>query len=172
VSCRAYGKEYIPIEGQAQSSHKGIWAGRFTEPALWRKQQKAEALNASLANSSMDGSGGSGRTFSAAPAPPLVSSVGAGSDGKPSYAAIAAGAAAAGGGGSSQQQQQQMSLPSAVGSCSGPLIKGNINSKGQKIYHTVNSGQYMRVIIEENKGERYFCTEEEALAAGWVGAKK
>lgn len=171
MSCRAYGKEYVPIEGQAQSSHKGIWAGRFTEPALWRKQQKAEALNASLASSSMDGTAGGGRTFPAAPAPPLVSSVGAGSGGKPSYAAMAAGAAAAGGGGS-QQQQQQVSLSAAAGSCSGPLIKGNINSKGQKIYHTVNSGQYMRVIIEENKGERYFCTEEEAQAAGWVAAKK
>ena len=57
-------------------------------------------------------------------------------------------------------------------SCSGPVIKGNINSKGQKIYHTVNSGQYMRVEIDERQGERYFCTEDEALAAGWRAALK
>lgn len=161
ASRRAYGKEYIPIEDQAQSNRKGVWAGNFTEPALWRKQQKAAALNASLASSSMDGNGGN--TFSAAPAPPIVSSIGAGTGGKPSYAAVAAGAAAGG-------QQQQVSL--SAGNCNGPIIKGNINSKGQKIYHTVNSGQYMRVEIDESKGERYFCTEEEALAAGWVGAKR
>jgi hypothetical protein len=151
---RAYGKEYIPIEDQAHGSRKGIWAGNFTEPALWRKQQKAQALNASLASTS----------FGSLPAQPLVNSVGAGIGGKPSYAAIAAGAAAG-------QQQQQRGSPSPT-NCNGPIIKGNINSKGQKIYHTVSSGQYQRVIIEENKGEKYFCTEEEALAAGWVAAKK
>lgn len=170
-SRRAYGKEYIPVEDQAQSSGKGIWAGDFTEPALWRKQQKAAALNASL--SSMDGSAPALQaSASAAAPPPSTSSVGAGSGGKPSYAdVVASGVAAAGG----QQQQQAAAAPLASTTgvkCNGPLIKGNINSKGQKIYHTERSGQYMRVIIEEAKGERYFCTEEEALAAGWVAAKK
>jgi hypothetical protein len=167
--CRAYGKEYIPIEEQAQSSHKGIWAGKFTEPALWRKQQKAASLNASLAGGALPSSS-SGN-----------SSVGAGTDGKPTYAAVVAGAGAAGAGGvmsfGQQPQQQQVALSTSVsgpaaGSCNGPIIKGNINSKGQKIYHTEKSGQYSRVLIEESKGERYFCTEEEALAAGWVAAKK
>jgi hypothetical protein len=76
-----------------------------------------------------------------------------------------------------QQQQQQFALAGGVSgpaafNCNGPIIKGNINAKGQKIYHTEKSGQYSRVLIEESKGERYFCTEEEALAAGWVAAKK
>jgi hypothetical protein len=154
VSFRAYGKEYVPIEDQAHDSRKGIWAGNFTEPALWRKQQKAESLNASLASNSLN----------SLPAQPLVSSVGAGTGDKPSYAAVAAGAAAG------QQQQRQGSPPPT--NCKGPIIKGNINSKGQKIYHTVSSGQYQRVIIEEDKGEKYFCTEDEAVAAGWVAAKK
>lgn len=158
VSCRAYGKEYIPLEDQAHGNHKGIWAGNFTEPALWRKQQKAATLNASL--SSMDSSA---PLLQAAAAPPSTSSVGAGTGGKPSYADVVAAGAATGG----SKAPQQASVK-----CNGPLIKGNINSKGQKIYHTPNSGQYMRVIIEEDKGERYFCSEEEALAAGWAAAKK
>jgi hypothetical protein len=51
-------------------------------------------------------------------------------------------------------------------------IKGNINAKGQKIYHTTASGSYDRVQIDEKAGERYFCTEQEALAAGWRAALK
>lgn len=161
MSCRAYGKEYIPLEDQAHGSHKGIWAGNFTEPALWRKQQKAASLNASL--SSMDSTAPPLQAFAA---PPSTSSIGAGSGGKPSYADVVAAGAAAGGS-KVAQVPQQVSVK-----CNGPVIKGNINSKGQKIYHTERSGQYMRVIIEENKGERYFCSEEEAVAAGWVAAKK
>lgn len=169
VCCRAYGKEYIAIEEQAHNLHKGIWAGDFTEPALWRKQQKATALTASLAtsSSSSNGSINQAATQSAA-ALPSTSSLGAGAGGKPSYAAVAAGSTAVSG--SAVLPQQAVSL--GAGSCNGPIIKGNITSKGQKIYHTVNSGQYMRVEIDESKGERYFCSEEEARAAGWQAAKK
>jgi hypothetical protein len=71
-------------------------------------------------------------------------------------------------------QQARSSGADSSGSrgCSGPLIKGNISAKGAKIYHTVASGQYARVEIDERKGERFFCTEEEALAAGWVPARR
>jgi hypothetical protein len=170
VACRAYGKEYIPIEDQAHSSHKGIWQGHFTEPALWRKQQKAAMLNASLSTSSSMGAAAPALQ-APAPAAPSTSSVGAGAGGKPSYAAaVAAGGTAAGQQQQQQRQQQQVSL--SVGNCNGPLIKGNINSKGQKLYHTASSGQYTRVEIDENRGERYFCTEEEAVAAGWQPSKK
>ena len=48
-----------------------------------------------------------------------------------------------------------------------PLIKGNIGSQGDKIYHVPGSPYYERTVIDESQGERWFCTEEEALAAGW-----
>jgi hypothetical protein len=55
--------------------------------------------------------------------------------------------------------------------CKGqPVIKGNINAKGDKIYHTNDSPVYDKVIIEEKEGERYFCTAAEAEAAGWRGS--
>lgn len=45
-------------------------------------------------------------------------------------------------------------------------IKGNISSGG-KIYHAPWSPWYGRTKINEAKGERWFCGEDEALAAGW-----
>ena len=47
------------------------------------------------------------------------------------------------------------------------VIKGNINNKGVKIYHAPWSRSYKRTKINTSKGERWFCSEQEALAAGW-----
>jgi hypothetical protein len=52
------------------------------------------------------------------------------------------------------------------------LIKGNINSKKEKIYHMPDQRDYEKTIIDTSKGERWFCTEEEALEAGWRKAKR
>jgi endonuclease YncB( thermonuclease family) len=56
-----------------------------------------------------------------------------------------------------------------VGSCS---IKGNINSKGDRIYHVPGGRWYDKTKISENKGERWFCNEAEARAAGWRRSKQ
>lgn len=50
-------------------------------------------------------------------------------------------------------------------------IKGNINRGGEKIYHTPWSPWYDRVKINEAAGQRWFCDEEEAQAAGWRAAR-
>jgi len=52
----------------------------------------------------------------------------------------------------------------ATGSCD---IKGNIGSTKEKIYHVVGCGSYDKTVIDESKGEKYFCSEKEALDAGW-----
>ncbi len=46
-------------------------------------------------------------------------------------------------------------------------IKGNINRRGERIYHRPGSASYDDTRIDERRGERWFCTEEEARAAGW-----
>jgi endonuclease YncB( thermonuclease family) len=46
-------------------------------------------------------------------------------------------------------------------------IKGNINDKGERIYHVPGSGSYESTGINEERGERWFCTEAEARRAGW-----
>jgi len=46
-------------------------------------------------------------------------------------------------------------------------IKGNINSTGDRIYHAPGSRSYGATKINESKGERWFCNEAKAKAAGW-----
>lgn len=45
-------------------------------------------------------------------------------------------------------------------------IKGNISDRG-RIYHTPWSRHYKRTKINTARGERWFCSEAEALQAGW-----
>lgn len=46
------------------------------------------------------------------------------------------------------------------------LIKGNI-TRGGHIYHMPWDRSYDKTRIETSKGERWFCTEAEAITAGW-----
>jgi micrococcal nuclease len=57
---------------------------------------------------------------------------------------------------------------------SGCNIKGNIstNEKKEKIYHMPGQQYYSATVIDENKGERWFCSEEEAKQAGWRKSQK
>lgn len=47
------------------------------------------------------------------------------------------------------------------------VIKGNITKSYTKDYFLPGCPNYKRVKIDPRKGEQYFCTEEEALEAGW-----
>lgn len=51
----------------------------------------------------------------------------------------------------------------------GCAIKGNITANG-RIYHTPWSPWYGRVKVDAGRGERWFCSEEEAERAGWRSA--
>ena len=51
-------------------------------------------------------------------------------------------------------------------------IKGNISRKGTRIYHVPRGRSYAKTRIDTAKGERWFCTEAEARAAGWRRAKR
>lgn len=52
------------------------------------------------------------------------------------------------------------------------LIKGNINSKSERIYHMVGMRDYNKTWIDECVGEKWFATEAEAKAAGWRKAQQ
>lgn len=52
------------------------------------------------------------------------------------------------------------------------LIKGNISQDGERIYHMPDQEYYGKTRINEAAGERWFCTEAEAQAAGWRKAKR
>jgi endonuclease YncB( thermonuclease family) len=49
----------------------------------------------------------------------------------------------------------------------GCVIKGNISRGGDRIYHTPESPDWSRTRIDESRGERWFCDERQAAAAGW-----
>ncbi len=51
------------------------------------------------------------------------------------------------------------------------VIKGNISSSGEKIYHLPGQRYYNKTVISESKGERWFCSEDEAKKAGWRKSK-
>ena len=52
------------------------------------------------------------------------------------------------------------------------IVKGNISRSGEKIYHVPGGANYDQVKIDEAAGEMFFCTEEEAIAAGWRKASR
>lgn len=52
------------------------------------------------------------------------------------------------------------------------LVKGNISSRGERIYHVPGGAYYGRTKISPAKGERFFCSETEAEAAGWRASRR
>lgn len=73
-----------------------------------------------------------------------------------------------------------MAAPEAFRSASEPapqaapgrcVIKGNISSNG-RIYHLPGQENYGATRIATSRGERWFCSEDEARAAGWRKARR
>jgi hypothetical protein len=46
-------------------------------------------------------------------------------------------------------------------------IKGNINQTREHIYHLPGQKYYSQTTIRLLDGERWFCSEAEAIAGGW-----
>jgi endonuclease YncB( thermonuclease family) len=70
----------------------------------------------------------------------------------------------------------QTILLGAVSSSDAPspqcVIKGNLNRKGERIYHLPGQLNYAQINMAKGLGERWFCTEAEADAAGWRRAMR
>lgn len=52
------------------------------------------------------------------------------------------------------------------------VIKGNISSSGERIFHVAGQRFYEQTGINTNKGERWFCSSDEAVKAGWRKARR
>ena len=65
--------------------------------------------------------------------------------------------------------QAMLLAPSATEGAPSPecTIKGNVNRNGERIYHMQNQRFYARIRMEKGTDKRWFCTPEEAEAAGW-----
>jgi cold shock CspA family protein len=65
--------------------------------------------------------------------------------------------------------------PSPVTSFTQPgcVIKGNISIEtGNKLYHLPSMEDYESTVIDPAMGERWFCSESEAIANGWRRAPR
>lgn len=71
-----------------------------------------------------------------------------------------------------EYREQRWERAAAAAPRSGCPIKGNINRDGERIYHTPWSPWYDRVQIDEAQGQRWFCDEAEAQAAGWRAPRR
>lgn len=62
-------------------------------------------------------------------------------------------------------------IPAAAeaGNC---RIKGNISRSGERIFHVPAQRDYEGTRIATRSGERWFCSEAEAIAAGWRSARR
>ena len=50
-------------------------------------------------------------------------------------------------------------------------IKGNVNRVGERIYFLPGERDYERVRMDRGAGKRWFCSEDQAIAAGWRPAQ-
>ena len=53
----------------------------------------------------------------------------------------------------------------------GCTIKGNVSGSGRRLYHVPGGRDYAATRIDPDRGERWFCSEAEARAAGWQRAR-
>lgn len=61
-------------------------------------------------------------------------------------------------------------FPSPISTITQPncVIKGNIShTSSNKLYHLPGMEDYEGTVISPSRGERWFCSEEEAIANGW-----
>jgi endonuclease YncB( thermonuclease family) len=61
--------------------------------------------------------------------------------------------------------------PPAAAPPRGCRIKGNIGQRNRRIYHLPGDPDYDDTRIDPRRGERWFCSEAEARAAGWRRAR-
>lgn len=67
---------------------------------------------------------------------------------------------------------ERTSRPSGKATSKRRKIKGNSGRGGKRIYHMPGGRHYMRTRIDPSRGERWFCSKREALAAGWRRARR
>ncbi|MGI2903193.1 sunset domain-containing protein [Tolypothrix sp. VBCCA 56010] len=66
-------------------------------------------------------------------------------------------------------------FPSLITSITKPgcNIKGNISiNTGAKVYHVPGTEDYESTVIDPTRGEKWFCTESEAIASSWRKAPR
>ncbi|WP_284180394.1 thermonuclease family protein [Rhabdaerophilum sp. SD176] len=139
LAFRRYSVEFLPDEAIARSKRRGLWQGRFAAPWDWRHGSPA-TLDAEHPPEDPDKRPASTTIAGIARLPGLPERS---PDRPPGW---------------------QSGLLAEAPGCS---IKGNVNNKGEKIYHLPGMRHYGRVVMDPKTGKRWFCNEADAIGAGW-----
>ena len=162
-SYHQFSNDYLMEEDSAEISIKGFWASKFVVPSKWRTGERLDNLKLAQSVESCKIKGNissNGEKIFHIPGGRWYEKTKIDTaNGERMFCseqeAISAG----------WRKAIEYSDPQLVDeSC---IIKGNISSKGEKIYHVPGGRWYGRTKIDTTKGERMFCTEQEAVSAGW-----
>ena len=191
---RQYGTDYVAAEEAARAARRGLWSGSFETPSDWRKERRIEQLQQSLTRDRKQRAahGGTDRLEDVQfgwNSEPLAEQNCSSTETTTLGAKLSALCRRLLGGGnnantatgSKPTQDSSGTAADAVVAALGVrnlppapdcVIKGNISSNSRsKIYHVPGGAAYEKTQIDLSAGERWFCTEEEAQAAGWRKAK-
>jgi micrococcal nuclease len=149
-------ERYCELEAAARAARRGLWSQppeRWVPPWIYRRRAKAPP-----------GAQVPSRDYSAETAADCAAAV------RPTPTAGAASAATQTPPAPPQSPSTATRPPQSAPSprCD---IKGNINDKGVRIYHVPGDEHYADTRIDAARGERWFCSEAEARAAGWRAAR-
>ena len=64
--------------------------------------------------------------------------------------------------------RQGKRLPGEVTDTTFCVVKGTIGEDGQKLFHIPSDEDYEEIAIDPGRGERMFCSDDEAILAGWA----
>lgn len=144
-------EHFCEIEAAARKTHRGLWSlpsARWVPPWIWRARQRASP-----------GSRVPAKDYAQETAQDCIAAIG--------EARAQPGDAMPQGLLGQDGPLPEDTASSGVGHPPGCDIKGNINSKGDRIYHLPGRSSYASTRINPDSGERWFCSEDEARAAGW-----
>jgi len=150
-------ERYCELEAEARAARRGLWAqspDRWVPPWVWRQRQRAEP-----------GAKVPSRDYTRETAADCQAAVRAARERRRKNSGAPAS--------TPSPRPADAAAPSATGAAHPPGcdIKGNLSMKGARIYHLPGSEHYAETRINPSKGERWFCSEDEARAAGWRAAR-
>jgi endonuclease YncB( thermonuclease family) len=154
IAYRHYSEDYVAQEQAAMEARRGIWAGAFVRPWEWRRGERDAWISAGSVSPQAVESDVSRSKQMALPQPESSSTEAPAAE-------------------TPEAKSPSVAIPAAEPKTAAPCnIKGNISTRtGERIYHMPGDKYYSRTRISLSKGERWFCTEEEAREAGWRRSK-
>ena len=152
LAYRRYSHAYVDEEDSAKAAKRGVWRGQFVEPWRWRRGERL-ASNISRPDRRTAKGVSEGWRNDSRPRSPTSGTFQSRSTVGERWG----------------KEERRQGRRNDSGNC---RIKGNISHSGNRIYHVPGAMYYDRTQINQLRGERWFCSEREARAAGWRKARR